>query len=106
MRKQLSQQKLLEILCHEIDALQETSKNINEVAPEIARQLHELKTTKLKFDLNTDKLEGLLENHKRELKKSVVIPKWFLVLLVVIIVVLAIQGFGFICNFLHLTCSR
>lgn len=33
MRKQLSQQKLLEILCHEIEMLQETSKNINEIAP-------------------------------------------------------------------------
>jgi hypothetical protein len=78
MRKQLSQQKLLEILCHEIDALQETSKNIKEIAPEIARQLHKLKTTKLKFDLNTDKLEELLGNHKRELQKRTIIPKWFL----------------------------
>ena len=77
MRKQLSQQKLLEILCHEIDLLQETTKNIKEVAPAIARQLHELKTTKLKFDLNTDKLEELLENHKRELQKKVFFPKWF-----------------------------
>jgi hypothetical protein len=77
MRKQLSQQKLLEILCHEIDALQETSKNIKEIAPEIARQLHKLKTTKLKFDLNTDKLEELLGNHKRELQKRTIIPKWF-----------------------------
>ena len=77
MRKQLSQQKLLEILCHKIDMLQETSKNIKEVAPEISKKLQELKTTKLKFDLNTDKLEELLENHKRELQKKVVFPKWF-----------------------------
>jgi DNA repair exonuclease SbcCD ATPase subunit len=93
MRKQLSQQKLLEILCHEIDALQETSKNIKEVAPEIARQLHKLKTTKLKFDLNTDKLEELLENHKRELQKKVVFPKWFLWLVGMAIFLFAIQSF-------------
>ena len=52
-------------------------KNINEIAPEIKKQLHKLKTSNLKFDLNTDKLEELLENHKRELQKNVVIPKWF-----------------------------
>ncbi len=92
MRKQLSQQKLLEILCHEIDMLQETSKNIKEVAPEIARQLHKLKTTKLKFDLNTDKLEELLENHKHELKKSVVIPKWVLWVLGGMILIIVIQS--------------
>jgi predicted nucleic acid-binding Zn-ribbon protein len=77
MRKQLSQQKLLEILTHEIDMLRETSKNINEIAPAIARQLHELKTTKLKFDLNTERLEWLLANYEKKLKKSVVIPRWF-----------------------------
>lgn len=87
MRKQLSQQKLLEILCHEIDMLQETSKNINEIAPAIAKQLHELKTTKLKFDLNTDKLEELLENHKRELQKKVFFPKWFFWMVVGVLVV-------------------
>ncbi|QGY47274.1 hypothetical protein GM418_27495 [Maribellus comscasis] len=78
MRKNLSQQKLLEILIVEIEILQQNSKNIKEVAPEIARQLHELKNTKLKFDLNTDKLEELLEDHKQKLQKSVVIPRWFL----------------------------
>ncbi|MEN8118226.1 MAG: hypothetical protein ABFS16_14670 [Bacteroidota bacterium] len=93
MRKQLSQQKLLEILCHEIDMLQETSKNIKEVAPEIAKQLYELKTAKLKFDLNTDKLEELLENHKRELNKRVIIPRWFLVLVGVVILILVLQIF-------------
>ena len=45
MRKQLSQQKLLEILTHEIDMLRETSKNINAIAPEIEKQLNKLKTT-------------------------------------------------------------
>lgn len=78
MRKQLSQQKLLEILCHEIDMLQETSKNINEIAPAIAKQLRELKTTKLKLDLNTERLEWLLANHEKKLKESVVIPRWLL----------------------------
>ncbi len=71
--------------------LQQTTKNIKEVAPEIARQLHNLKTTKLKYDINTEKLEQLLEVHKRELKKSVVIPRWFLVLVGVIITWLVIQ---------------
>ncbi|MCG6188029.1 hypothetical protein [Maribellus maritimus] len=78
MRKNLSQQKLLEILIVEIEILQQNSKNIKEVAPEIARQLYELKTAKIKFDLNTDKLEELLEDNHRKLRKSVVMPKWFL----------------------------
>ena len=77
MRKNLSQQKLLEILIGEIEILQQTSKNINDIAPEIEKQLHKLKTTKLKFDLNTERLEWLLANHERQLKKNVVIPKWF-----------------------------
>jgi len=48
MRKNLSQQKLLEILCSEIEILQQTTRNIKEVAPEIEKQLAELKNTKLK----------------------------------------------------------
>ena len=86
MRKNLSQQKLLEILTEEIEILQQTSKNIKEVAPEIARQLHELKTTKLKYDINTDKLDQLLEDHKRELQRKVVVPKWFLLMIAVVII--------------------
>ncbi len=82
MRKNLSQQKLLEILTAEIELLEQTTKDIKEVAPEIARQLHHLKTAKIKFDLNTDKLEQLLVDHKQVLKKSVVIPKWFLWMIV------------------------
>ena len=93
MRKNLSQQKLLEILIAEIEILQQTSKHIKEVAPEIERQLHELKATKLKVDLNTDKLEELLNNHKRELKKFVVIPRWFLVIMGVMMVIIIVQGF-------------
>ncbi|WP_321995594.1 hypothetical protein [Draconibacterium orientale] len=91
MRKNLSQQKLLEILTSEIEMLEQTTKNIKEVAPEIARQLHNLKTTRLKYEVDTEKLEQLLEDHKRELKKSVVIPRWFLVLVGVIITWLVIQ---------------
>lgn len=91
MRKNLSQQKLLEILIAEIEILQQTGKNIREVAPEIARQLHELKTAKIKVDLNTDKLEELLENHKRVLKKYAVIPRWFLILVGVVIIGLVVQ---------------
>ncbi len=82
MRKNLSQQKLLEILTAEIELLEQTTKDIKEVAPEIARQLHHLKTAKIKFDLNTDKLEQLLVDHKQVLKKSVGNPKWFLWLIV------------------------
>lgn len=82
MRKNLSQQKLLEILTSEIEMLEQTTKDIKEVAPEIARQLHHLKTAKIKFDLNTDKLEQLLEEHKQVVKKSVVIPSWFLWLII------------------------
>jgi hypothetical protein len=93
MRKQLSQQKLLEILCSEIENLQQTSKNIKEVAPEIAKQLNELKSTKLKVDLNTEKLEVLLEIHKQELNKRIVIPKWLLWFVGLVIFLLAIQSF-------------
>ena len=95
MRKNLSQQKLLEILTAEIEMLQQTTKDIKEVAPEIARQLHHLKTAKIKFDLNTNELEQLLKDHKKELKKSMVIPRWFLILLAAIIFTLVVWGFGF-----------
>ncbi len=78
MRKNLSQQKLLEILTAEIELLEQTTKDIKEVAPEIARQLQILKATKLKYEIDTDKLEQLLEDHKQKLDKSVVIPRWFL----------------------------
>lgn len=86
MRKQLSQQKLLEILIHEIDMLRETSKNINAIAPEIAKQLNKLKTTGVKATLNTERLEWLLANHEKTLKKSVVIPRWFLWLVVGVLI--------------------
>ena len=92
MRKNLSQQKLLEILTSEIETLKQTTENINEIAPEIARQLQILKTTKLKYDINTYKLEQLLEDHKRKLDKSVVIPRWFLVLIVIVIVWLIFEN--------------
>lgn len=92
MRKNLSQQKLLEILTSEIETLKQTTKNINEIAPEIARQLHALKTTKVKIGVDTGKLEQLLEDHERKLNKSVVIPHWFLVLIVVVIVWLVFEN--------------
>ncbi|MCF8363744.1 MAG: hypothetical protein K9G70_14090 [Prolixibacteraceae bacterium] len=47
----------------------------------------------MKVDLNTKKLEELLENHELELKKSFVIPKWFLWMVGVIVSLLAIQSF-------------
>jgi len=90
MRKNLSQQKLLEILTSEIETLKQTTENINEIAPEIARQLHALKTTKVKIGVDTGKLEQLLEDHKRKLEKSVVIPRWFLILTALIIVLMAV----------------
>lgn len=95
MRKNLSQQKLLEILCSEIEILQQTSKNIKEVAPEIARQLEKLKTTGVKATLNTEHLEWLMANHEKTLKKSVAIPKWFLVLVALVIVWLLIHNMWF-----------
>lgn len=88
MRKKLSQQKLLEILTAEIEILQQTSKNIKEIAPEIEKQLHKLQTSKLKFDLNTERLEWLLANHEKRLKESIVIPKWFLGMVVGLIILL------------------
>ncbi len=88
MRKNLSQQKLLDVLTEEIEVLRRTSQNIKEVAPEIARQLEELKNTKLKADLDTDKLEQLLKDHEQALQKKAVIPRWFLVLVWVVIVFL------------------
>ena len=88
MRKNLSQQKLLDVLTEEIEVLRRTSQNIKEVAPEIARQLEELKNTKLKVDLDTDKLEQLLKDHEQALRKKAVIPRWFLVLVWVVIVFL------------------
>ena len=94
MRKNLSQQKLLEILCSEIEILQQTSKNIKEVAPEIAKQLAELRRTKLKVDLNTDKLEELLWKHMRDVNTKAVVPKWFITLVAIVIVLLLAQSFG------------
>jgi len=91
MRKNLSQQKLLDILTSEIETLKQTTENINEIAPEIDRQLQILKTTKLQYHINTDKLEQLLEDHKRKLDKSVVIPRWFLWLIAAIMIWLIFQ---------------
>jgi len=87
MKENLSQRKLLEILTSEIEILQQTSKNIKSISPEIAKQLNELKTARLKVDLKTDKLEELLENHKRQLKKFMVIPKWFLWMIVGVLLI-------------------
>ncbi|WP_297101506.1 SNARE domain-containing protein [uncultured Draconibacterium sp.] len=91
MRKNLSQQKLLEILTSEIETLKQTTENINEIAPEIDRQLQILKSSKLKYEVDTDKLEQLLKDHKRKLEKSVVIPRWFLWLIAAIMIWLIFQ---------------
>jgi ABC-type transporter Mla subunit MlaD len=91
MRKNLSQQKLLDVLTEEIEVLRRTSQNIKEVAPEIARQLEELKNTKLKADLDTDRLEQLLKDHEQALQKKAVIPRWFFVLIGVVIAFLMLE---------------
>ncbi|WP_319231104.1 hypothetical protein [Draconibacterium orientale] len=101
MRKNLSQQKLLEILTSEIELLEQTTKDIKEVAPEIARQLNHLKTAKIKVDLNTDKLEQLLEDHKKELKKSIVIPRWFLWVIFLVIIWLVVTCFVLFVDISH-----
>ena len=98
MRKNLSQQKLLEILTSEIETLKQTTENINAIAPEIDRQLQILKSSKLKYEVDTDKLEQLLENHKRKLDKSVVIPKWFLWIVSIIIIGLIVICFALYIN--------
>ena len=92
MRKNLSQQKLLEILTSEIETLKQTTENINEIAPEIAHQLQILKSSKLKYEIDTDKMEQLLKDHEQELEKSVVIPHWFLWVLAGIMIWLIIQN--------------
>ena len=88
MRDNLSQRKLLDILTSEIEQLNKTTENIKAVAPEIDKQLKELKKTKLQVDLNTGRLEQILKDHEDALQKKVVIPKWFLVLVGVVIVFL------------------
>ena len=88
MRKNLSQQKLLDVLTEEIEVLRRTCQNIKEVAPEIARQLEELKKSKLKVDLDTARLEQILKDHEQALQKKAVIPRWFLALVWVVIVFL------------------
>lgn len=90
MRDNLSQRKLLEILTNEIEGLKKTTENIKEVAPEIARQLAELKRTKLKVDLNTGRLEQILKDHEDAMKKKLVIPRWFLALIACVIIWLII----------------
>ena len=92
MRDNLSQRKLLEILINEIEELKKTTENIKEVAPEIDKQLKELKKNKLRVDLDTRRLEQILKDHEEALKRKMVIPKWFLALVVAVIIWLVIQG--------------
>ncbi|RKD92645.1 hypothetical protein [Mangrovibacterium diazotrophicum] len=94
MREKLSQQVLLSILTDEIDKLQITTKNINEIAPEIDRQLRELKTTKLVVEVKTDHLEKLLKEHQQVINSKTIIPKWFLYFVAfLILVILALFSF-------------
>jgi ABC-type transporter Mla subunit MlaD len=91
MRDNLSQRKLLDILTSEIEQLNKTTKDIKAVAPEIDKQLKELKKTKLQVDLDTDRLEQILKDHEQALQKKAVIPRWFLVLVGVVIVFLLVE---------------
>ncbi|MDD2380747.1 MAG: hypothetical protein WCY58_11880 [Mariniphaga sp.] len=91
MRDNLSQRKLLDILTSEIEQLNKTTENIKAVAPEIDKQLKELKKEKLQVDLNTGRLEQILKDHEDALQKKVVIPKWFLVLIGVVIAFLMLE---------------
>ena len=96
MRDNLSQRKLRDILTSEIEQLRKTTENIKAVAPEIDKQLKELKKTKLQVDLNTGRLEQILKDHEDALQKKVVIPKWFLVLVGMVIVFLLLEVVRFI----------
>ena len=100
MREKLSQQVLLSILTEEIDKLQITTKNINEIAPVIDRQLRELKTTKVKVGINTVPLEKLLNEHKQLIKKQAIIPKWFLYFIFSLVLIIVIL-FSFCCFLLR-----
>jgi len=100
MREKLSQQVLLSILTEEIDKLYITTKNINEIAPEIDRQLKELKTAKVKVEINMLPLEKLLYEHKQHINKHAIIPKWFLYFFFLLVVVIVIL-FSFCCFLLR-----
>lgn len=91
MRDNLSQRKLLDILTSEIELLRKTTENIKEVAPGIDKQLKDLKKTKLQVDLNTGRLEQILKDHEDMLQKRVIMPKWFLVVVGVVIVFLLME---------------
>lgn len=94
MREKLSQQALLTILTEEIERLHQTTTNNNAIAPEIERQLRELKTTKLVVEVKTDQLEKLLNEHQRVINSETTIPKWFLYFVAfLILVILALFSF-------------
>ena len=92
MRENLSQQKLLEILTHEIEVLKKTSRNINEVAPVIAERLQELKNTKLKATIDSHRLEYEIANLKSFISSRITFPAWFLVFVTILIGILVIQS--------------
>ncbi|MCW0481194.1 hypothetical protein [Gaoshiqia sediminis] len=91
MRDNLSQRKLLDILTSEIEQLNKTTENIKAVAPEIDKQLKELKKNKLQVDLNTGRLEQIMKDHENALQKRVVMPRWFLILIGMVIVFLLLE---------------
>ena len=91
MQRNLSQSKLLEILTSEIESLRKTTRNINEIAPEIDRQLKELKQTKLKIHVNTSNLEDILHKNEQRIRKYSTMPEWFIIIVTVTLLSLSLM---------------
>ncbi len=92
MKENLSQRKLLEVLTHEIEVLRKTSSNIHAVAPIIEERLQELKQTKITANIDTSELYSVIRKHKEYIQSRTTIPRWFLIVFIVIVVILAIQS--------------
>lgn len=92
MKENLSQRKLLEVLTHEIEVLRNTSKNINEAAPTIARLLQEIKQTKLIAKVDLSEFKSIISNHQSYVQSKIAIPKWFLIAFLILVGILTIQS--------------
>lgn len=92
MKESLSQRKLLELLTKEIEILRKTSSNIHEVAPIIEERLKELKQTKLTAKIDAKELYLVLNKHKEYVQSKTTIPKWFIIIFLIMAVILAIQS--------------
>jgi len=76
--EKLSQQKLLEVLTAEIEDLKKATKDINQVAPVVHKQLEELKKTTVRVQVDTSPLERFSNHLEQRLKSAIVIPQWTL----------------------------